>query len=216
MSENPGLSQLPRSKICEHVTTQLIDYKVIKTLGKKANVSERMVACALAHQASELPLKTGAVVAFRGRQKSWYFSRTISTSASDDDLLTLFDATGSEAVVRLSTTNGVLTAFRLGGPEFPAMFMQLLPEGIGNAQTLGEEIAELRKSLFRGIESLEPKLSGYVGAFKPKVGELDAEEAVDAFLEHYNDKLKAASVMLHARMTGSLGRRFLSIRLKGG
>lgn len=204
---------LPMERLKYYVAGQIVDHAVIKRIANRANASELMVACRIVDRTNELGILNAAVISFKRRELNWFWSKTLTVEGSDNflQLLAAVENSSSGFLRETLKSQEILTAFRLGSPDFPALFVQLLPKQIGSQQTLQEEIGELRAFLFKGEKGIEQSFAGCIGNHKPLTLNMSVNEAISSFLQKY--KLRWGAVF-QKRLQSDKGKRFLAIRLK--
>jgi len=196
------------------VTTTLPDLPVVATglqrLAKKANISDVAAAIRVCNLAGEIGLINASVVFFDNDHVKWQWSRTLTMP--EDTAISLRDAARQESpnAFRHQRDDGnVIVASIIDNPYFGSatLFVQLLPEEHGLALSHHERRKAMELALFADDQKLQPRVSGLMGAHKPRVSGKTLNEAVSDFWKRNTMKLTGTA------MDSQTGREYVELRI---
>ncbi|MFC1758564.1 ImmA/IrrE family metallo-endopeptidase [Planctomycetota bacterium] len=183
----------------------------LKRLAKKAKVSELSAAIRACNSAEELGLRNASVVLFNDDDDvTWQWSKTLRIP--ENTAKSLLAAAREEAPkpFRYKRDEGdVIVASTIENPYFGSatLFVQLLPLEDGMNVSHHERRKELETQLFLDDNGLRNKVSGLMGAHKPRIENMGLEEAVALFWERNQAKLEPTE------LNSDIGREYVRLRI---
>ncbi len=188
-----------------------VDAKTIKDLAKKADVSHMVAAGRIVTEATTLGLINAAMAVFRNNEFQWHWSTTLTNvKAAAIDLLELArEALPAVYRSKPDSKGQVQTASLVGSPEYPVIVMQLLPSQKAASPTHHEKTRKLDEALFGDDHSFRQSFNGCLSSFKREAEQLELDDAVGAFNDHYDTWEKDRLRRLHS----AAGQAYLRHRL---
>jgi hypothetical protein len=182
----------------------------LRKLARNANVSELAAAVRVCNLVSEIGLVNASVVLFDGNLVRWQWSRTL-TMPNDTAVWLLGQArkVAPNAFRHRRSQGDVIVASTIENPYFGSatLFVQLLPAELGLNLSYHERRKQLEAFLFANDEKLQQRVSGLMGAHKPRIAGMTEDEAVDLFWERNRAKLQNSS------MNSKEGREYVRLRI---
>lgn len=183
---------LPIDHLKPRLGSPPLDHRMLRRIAAGGGVTEDMVACRVANLADELGVGPAAVVRYAtdGKFKSFYSpSLRLGNSERPQNLLSDYRNAGQKLWRKPRHDGSVLVVFQVGDPQFPKLFIQLLPPEHAAAPSQSERTAELRKKLFGGNASAEASFGACIGPFCKSIRKgLQVPDPVQAFLDRHRDK----------------------------
>lgn len=201
---------LPKDVVTVSLPDPPIVAAALKSLAKKAKVSELAAAVRVCNLAEEIGLVNASVVLFDDGNVRWQWSQTLRmTNDTAVDLLTEARKVSPNAFRYQRDDGNVIVASTIENPFFGSatLFVQLLPEAMGMNLSHHELRKQLEQALFAGSPNLQPKVSGLLGAHKGRVDGLSLNEAVALFWERNSAKLAGTS------LDSEEGREYVRLRI---
>lgn len=182
----------------------------LQKLARRANVSELAVAVRVCNLASEIGLINASVVLFDDDQVRWQWSSTLKMP--DDTAAWLLDQARKVAphAFRHRRSQGdVIVASTIENSYFGSatLFVQLLPAELGMNLSHHERRKQLEELLFAQNVKLQQQVSGLMGAHKPRIAGMTADEAVTLFWERNRVKLQ------NTLINSAEGREYVRLRI---
>jgi len=194
--------------------TSLSDLPVVaaalKKLAKKARISELAAAVRVCNLASEIGLVNASAILFDGDQVRWQWSKTLEMSnETAAGLLAESRAAAPQAFRRKRSQGDVIVASTIENPYFGSatLFVQLLPAGVGLNLSRQERRKQLELSLFASDAKLQQRMSGLMGAHKPRIVGMTEEQAVALFWKRNHEKLHSSPINTNE------GREYVRLRI---
>ena len=199
----------------EFVKSTLPDLPIValglQRLAKKAKVSELSAAIRVCNLADEIGLQNASVVLFDGASVKWQWSKTLQMP--EQTAVKLLAAAREEApnAFRYKRDQGdVIVASTIENSFFGSatLFVQLLPLELGMNVSHHERRKQIESELFEGNTDLRNRVSGLLGAHKPRIENMNEDEAVELFWERNEAKLA------NTELNSELGREYVQLRIR--
>lgn len=205
-------------KIAESFIPEIpVTAKVIKSISKKAKVSQIFVARRLASLAQNLGLKDALVIFYKNNTFEWQWSNTIGlkSNLAQDILKRCLHASPSPARIHRKEYEDAIVASILENPhsDTTIIFLQIVPEKDGLKKLNEETIRELSEFIFGNNQQFQLSLQGCFGVFKSKVRNLSTAEALKLFNKTYlaaNQRWEQAEL---GRLKSEKGQKYIRLRL---
>jgi Zn-dependent peptidase ImmA (M78 family) len=188
---------IPTEVVKAYLPSPPVVAAALKKLAKKANVSELAAAIRVCNLASEIGLVNASVVLFDDDQMRWQWSRTLKMPNDTAEYLLAEARRVAPNAFRCQRSQGdVIVASTIENPYFGSatLFVQLLPSEVGMNLSHEERRKQLEKILFANDVKLQQQVSGLMGAHKPRVADMTANEAEALFWERNRAKLKSTTL----------------------
>lgn len=184
----------------------------LKRLAKRAHVSDLAAAIRVSNLATEIGLINASVVLFDGNHVKWQWSRTLQMpEQTAHNLLAASREVSPKAFRHRQKDGNVVVASIIENPYFGSatLFVQLLPSEIGMTLSHPERRKNLEEGLFENDVKLQQRVSGLLGAHKPRIAasQLALDVAVADFWERNAVKLSGTS------LDSPNGREYIALRI---
>ena len=201
---------MPLAEVQRDAGTLPVVAAALKRLAKRANVSELSAAVRVCNVVEELGLNNASVVAFRNGQLQWQWSQTLRM---DNDtaiaLLRHAQECDPNAFRADYQSDKTIVASVLLNPYFGSstLFVQLLPREHGQTLSVDEKRKQFEERHLNSDIAFRNRLSGILGAFKPKCADLSLSEAVALFWENNEERLASSCI------NSMEGREYIALRI---
>jgi len=177
---------LPLSVMREFVKEPLVDCRLIRSISRKAQVSEIAVALRIAKLGDTLGIENPTVIHLKNEELVWVYP--FGRAISDRSALKLFNYSKSKAgnTAKLNMPNDAQCyASAFDNPSYPFLFYHFINPGRLTAPLAGEARRLLEEQLFAKDHAFRCSLNGRISYFKNRVKGMPLREAVGEIYRRY-------------------------------
>ena len=206
-------------KIAERFIPEIpVTATVIKSISKKAKVSQIFIARRLASLAQNLGLKDALVIFYKNNNFEWQWSNTIGMkrNLAQDILKRCLNASPSPARIHRKEYKDAIVASILENPhsDTTIIFLQIVPEKDGLKKLNEEAVRELDVFIFGKNVQFRRSVQGCFGVFKSKAQNLSTDEAAELFTKTYLEGYERWELSELNRLKSEKGQKYIRLRLE--
>ena len=200
---------LPSEVVISTLQTPPIVAAALTALAKKGNVSELATAVRVCNIADRVGLQNASVISFDDGTVRWQWSKTLRMDNETAKRLLVRTRTEQNSVARIERDADVIVASTIENRYFGSaiLFVQLLSKELGLALSPHERRKQLEQQLLTD-NKFQQRVSGLMGAHKPRTTGMTLDGAVQLFWERNQQKLAGTP------LDSELGREYVEIRIR--
>lgn len=206
---------VPLEFLKKELTALPIEMATISRLANIAVTSVPMMACHIANHADLLSIKNGYVMSFElnSNKLNWEFSRTLKRTDDENMEVLLESLKAGDGVYRETADTDVVVYSLCETPYSKIVFVQRLPQEIGNQTSVPERLRQLSVLLFKDDPTFQNSLASKIGFFFKKHSKpgQTPKQVTDAFIAYYEPSEKNSRRL--QKMKSVEGKEFIQLHM---